>query len=52
MPEINDIPAGVAEHYNNLHRFLNSGLIDPLKVDFVRMEIATIEREIGIKPQP
>ncbi|GIO33708.1 MULTISPECIES: hypothetical protein [Paenibacillus] len=51
MSEINTVSAEVVEHYNNLHRFLDSGLIDPAVEDFVRMEIAAIERDTGIKPR-
>ena len=51
MSEINTVSAEVVEHYNNLHRFLDSGLIDPAVVDFVWMEIAAIERDTGIKPR-
>ncbi|MFU1797648.1 hypothetical protein ACM1RC_27540 [Paenibacillus azoreducens] len=51
MSEINNISAEVVNHYNNLHRFLDSGLIDPAKVDFVRMSIALIEYDTGIKPR-
>jgi hypothetical protein len=52
MTQINAIPSEVISHYNNLHRFLNSGLVAPDRVDFVRMEIAMIERDTGIRPQP
>lgn len=51
MPEIINVSVEVADHYNNLHRFLKSGLVAPDKVDFVRMEIAMIERDTGIRPQ-
>lgn len=51
MSEINTVSAEVVEHYNNLHRFLNSGMVAPDRIDFVRMEIAAIERETGIRPQ-
>lgn len=51
MPEINWTSTEVINHYNSLHQFLNSGLIDPAVIDFVRMEIAMIERDTGIRPQ-
>ncbi|WP_440398396.1 MULTISPECIES: hypothetical protein [unclassified Paenibacillus] len=47
---LNNLSSEVINHYNNLHRFINSGLIAPDKIDFVRMEIAMIERDTGIKP--
>jgi len=46
----NDISIEVVNHYNNLHRFLKSDLIDPSIIDFIRMEIAVIERDTGISP--
>lgn len=52
MPEIYNVSVEVADHYNNLHRFLKSGLIAPDRIDFVRMEIAMIERDTGIRQQP
>lgn len=51
MTEIsNGVTTAVINHYNNLHRFLNSGMVAPDRIDFVRMEIAMIERDTGIKP--
>jgi len=50
MTQLNEIPAEVIQHYNNLHRFKNSGLVNPAKIDFVHMEITMIERDVpGIK---
>ncbi|WP_338842076.1 hypothetical protein [Paenibacillus glucanolyticus] len=50
MTRLNAIPVEVINHYNNLHRFQNSGHVNPAKIDFVHMEIAMIERDFpGIK---
>lgn len=50
MTQLNAIPVEVIKHYNNLHRFQNSGLVNPAKIDFVRSEIAMIERDFpGIR---
>lgn len=50
MTQINSIPVEVINHYNNLHRFQDSGFVNPAKIDFVRSEIAMIERDFpGIK---
>ena len=50
MTLLNTIPVEVINHYNNLHRFQDSGLVNPAKIDFVRSEIAMIERDFpGIK---
>lgn len=50
MSHLNEISAEVINHYNSLHQFLNSGCIAADRIDFVRMEIAMIERDIpGIK---
>ncbi|SMF88088.1 hypothetical protein SAMN05661091_4107 [Paenibacillus uliginis N3/975] len=45
MTQINEIPVEVMSHYNNLHIFSESGLVNPAKIDFVLMEIAMIERD-------
>lgn len=50
MTQIDEIAVEVINHYNNLHRFQDSGLVNPAKIDFVRSEIAMIERDFpGIK---
>ncbi|WP_339193113.1 hypothetical protein [Paenibacillus sp. FSL W8-1287] len=50
MNQLNAIPVEVINHYNNLHRFKKSGFVNPAKIDFVRSEIAMIERDFpGIK---
>lgn len=50
MTQLNAIPVEVINHYNNLHRFQDSGLVDPAKIDFVRSEMAMIERDFpGIR---
>ncbi|CAM3302358.1 MULTISPECIES: hypothetical protein [Paenibacillus] len=52
MSHLNEISAEVINHYNSLHRFLNSGQVASDRIDFVRMEIAMIERDLpGIKVQ-
>lgn len=49
MTIMNDLPAEVVKHYNNLQRFLDSGLVRNDVVDFVHMSMAQIERDTGIK---
>lgn len=50
MTQLNSIPVGVINHYNELQKFQKSGLVNPAKIDFVRMEIAMIERDFpGIR---
>lgn len=46
MNQVNNIPVEVVDHYNALHSFLNSGFVAPDRIDFVRMEIAMIERDV------
>ncbi|WP_339271475.1 hypothetical protein NYE54_08290 [Paenibacillus sp. FSL K6-1330] len=46
MTQLNGIPVEVINHYNNLHKFHESGLVNPAKIDSVRSEIAMIERDI------
>ncbi|MGF7046348.1 hypothetical protein J2T13_000824 [Paenibacillus sp. DS2015] len=50
MTDINNLSAEVVNHYNNLQRFLDSGLILDDRTDFVLMSMAQIERDTGIKP--
>ncbi|MBB3132155.1 hypothetical protein FHS19_006882 [Paenibacillus rhizosphaerae] len=47
----NQIPE-VQAYCNNLQRFLDSGLVRFDRVDLLKMELARLEREIGIRPQP
>lgn len=50
MTQLNAIPVEVIKHYNDLHKFSVSGLVNPAKIDFVNMEIAMMERDFpGIK---
>lgn len=45
MTQLNAIPVEIIDHYNNLHKFEKSGIVNPAKIDFVRSEIAMIERD-------
>lgn len=51
MPDNKPFHSEIQDHCNKLQEFLNSGLIRFEWIDFVRMEIAAIERDTGIKPQ-
>jgi len=51
MPDNKPFHNEIQAHSNKLQEFLISGLVRFEWIDFIRMEIAAIERETGIKPQ-